>query len=220
MLAHISFDVWGTLLKSNFDFNRQRAIFLKNNFSLLLSIDQIIAIVKQNGTEINSCQEANKIQVSRELIFTPLCEKLNIPISNDIISQIDKSFQLIFIEYPPIIFHSEYANILKMLMVKGHTLSILSNTVYIKGEFISIVLHNILNENIFSFELYSDEVGFPKPSFKIYSLLKEMANNRKRIIHIGDNYLCDIQGPLEFGIITKQVHTNNVFITDFAYELE
>ena len=58
--------------------------------------------------------------------------------------------------------------------------------------------------NYFSFQIYSDEVGFSKPNKEIFNLVFDSINKittieKKEILHIGDNIIADYNGAINFG---------------------
>ena len=59
-------------------------------------------------------------------------------------------------------------------------------------------------EDLISFQIYSDEVGYSKPNTKIFQLVFDQVNKiketqKKEILHIGDNSIADYNGAINFG---------------------
>jgi putative hydrolase of the HAD superfamily len=59
-------------------------------------------------------------------------------------------------------------------------------------------------ENYFSFQIYSDETGFSKPSKEMFQLVHNEIKSlksieKKEVIHIGDNKIADYDGAIKFG---------------------
>ena len=216
-MKHISFDVWGTLLKSNPDNNIRRAIYVKEHFNIDLEVKEIERLIKENGKEVNELQELNGIQLTRNEIFSRLFNKLNIKSTQEDCQLVDSIFQKYFLEHPPVIYNSDYITALNNINT-NYTISILSNTVYIIGHNIQIILDHYFGSNFFKFKLYSDEMGFAKPSEVVYKELIKMSNTQSdQILHIGDSFLCDVVSPLKYGIDTFQVHSNGKTINDLMY---
>ena len=83
-------------------------------------------------------------------------------------------------------------------------MSILSNTGFIKGYTLRKIITDYELEQYFSFQIYSDEVGFSKPNYKTFQLVYDQINSSKKItkkevLHIGDNSVADYDGAIKFG---------------------
>jgi len=219
-MAHISFDVWGTLFESNPRNNSERAIYLKDKFKINSDLTYIERVIKENGKFVNSIQESTGIQLTRAEIYQQLFKELDIQIEKKDIELVDRKFQDFFIEYPPRFYDLNYIDLILNLK-KNNTTSILSNTVYITGNKIQFILNGLLGVNFFDFSIYSDELGFSKPHDKIYLKLIEKADmHPNKIYHIGDNILCDVESPRKFKINTIQVHSNNKSINNVIDEIK
>jgi putative hydrolase of the HAD superfamily len=104
------------------------------------------------------------------------------------------------------------------------TISLLSNTAFIKGCTLRKVLRELGLQQYFDFEIYSDEVGMSKPNIKIFELmLKNVQSLRNEtlapgeILHIGDNEIADIAAATKMGIAAYQVNSNHQLITDLLH---
>ena len=219
-MKHISFDVWGTILQSNPNNNINRAIYLKEYFQLDTSLSDIQKVIKDNGKSINELQESTGIQVGRSEIFERLLIKFDLNLTEDNFLLVDSVFQQSFLDNPPELIEAGYANSIVSLSF-SHNLSILSNTVYVKGVNIQKVLDRYLGEGLFDFTLYSDELGYSKPHENVYhTLITQSGVASTEIVHVGDSVLCDIDGPEMYGIKTSQVHSNGRSLTSVIDEIK
>lgn len=219
-MRHISFDVWGTLLQSNPQNNANRAIYLKEHFQLDGPLNDIQTIIKENGKSINELQESTGIQVGRSEIFERLLRKFDLNLTSDNFQLVDSIFQQSFLDYPPELIDASYLDSISALK-SNYNLSILSNTVYVKGENIQKVLDSYWGAGFFDFTLYSDQLGFSKPHEKVYhALIKQSGVASSQIVHIGDSVLCDIKGPQVHDIISSQVHSNGRSLTSVLDEIK
>jgi putative hydrolase of the HAD superfamily len=124
--------------------------------------------------------------------------------------------QLVF-KYMPVIYCSNTSDALSRLKEGKNTLSLLSNTAFIKGSTLREVLKRLNIHDLFDFQLYSDEVGMSKPNQELFQLMirtvatnrKEEMLNLKEIIHVGDNVKADIEGGSVAGISTLLINSNN-----------
>lgn len=102
------------------------------------------------------------------------------------------------------------------------TISLLSNTGFIKGETLRKVLKLIGLEPFFQFRLYSDETGWSKPNPLFFDLMLQhtaaLYPGRpllpEEIIHIGDNPVADVEGAKLAGMTGFLVHHNSNIIAD------
>lgn len=219
-MKHISFDVWGTILQSNPNNNTNRAIYLKEHFQLDSPLSDIQKIIKDNGKSINELQESTGIQVGRSEIFERLLRKFDLNLTADNCLLVDSIFQQSFLDNPPELIEAGYADSIASLS-SSHNLSILSNTVYVKGENIQKVLDRYLGEGLFDFTLYSDQLGYSKPHENVYhTLIAQSGVASTEIVHVGDSVLCDINGPEMHGINTSQVHSNGKSLTSVIDEIK
>jgi putative hydrolase of the HAD superfamily len=217
-MNHISFDVWGTLFKSNIQNNIKRARFLKQTLKLDLNETYIELTIKDHGKIINLNQEKSGIQIGRSELFFTLLQKLSISKVEYDYSYLDSVFQEIFLENTPSIFHDNYEKLIHDLSLNNN-LSILSNTIYAKGTSIRFVLESYFGKDVFKFMLFSDEIGFAKPHEFVYQELINNSNSEK-LIHIGDSVLCDVESPRKYNIRTFQVHSNDLKINEIYDEIK
>jgi len=79
-------------------------------------------------------------------------------------------------------------------------LGIVSDAIYSPGRSIRVILEKLDLLKYFSYFAFSDEVGASKPSQKIFKYLSEHSQTKAaEIVHIGDRFSNDIEGPMDFG---------------------
>ena len=140
--------------------------------------------------------------------------------SSDIYKNLDIDFiyseiESLFFKYPPKVFDHQTVYTLEFIRDKGKSMNILSNTAFIKGESLRKLLKELELDQFFSFQIYSDEIGYSKPDFEIFDLMhkkvkehKKVDLDKNKILHIGDNIVSDIYGAKYFGIEAMQINTN------------
>ncbi|MEN0056264.1 MAG: HAD-IA family hydrolase, partial [Mucilaginibacter sp.] len=118
----------------------------------------------------------------------------------------------------PVIYSPVTIEVLDHLKQKGGcTMSLLSNTGFIKGATLKKILVELKMDKYFDFQLYSDEVGMSKPNPALFNLMlqhikqvnpgKDISLNN--IIHIGDNPKADVEGAKAAGIKSLLINSNN-----------
>lgn len=79
-------------------------------------------------------------------------------------------------------------------------LAIVSDAIYSPGRSIRMILEKLELLEYFSYFAFSDEVGASKPSQKVFNFIRKQAGvSPEEIIHVGDRYVNDIDGPKNFG---------------------
>ncbi|MNE55322.1 dUMP phosphatase [compost metagenome] len=109
-----------------------------------------------------------------------------------------------FLNYKPVLIYSDIQKVFQKITNQGKSISILSNTAFIKGKVLRKLLEYYDLAEYFKFQIYSDEVGLSKPNMAIFQLVFDEVNKYKKIdkkdvLHIGDNSIADYKGALQFG---------------------
>ncbi len=203
-ILHYSFDFWNTIVISNPLFKRKRAEYLLNILNQDLTINEVNLAFEKVGKDYNRIVEEGSIILKPVELYKKVLEELNcvIPQKLDhLVNEIDQ----IFLQYPPSI-SSGFNDYLEIIIGSKKSISITSNTAFISGSTIKSYLNSIGLAVKFNFFLFSDEVGFAKPTTYIFKkLLSNIREynpyiSKNEIIHIGDNILTDYLGAIKFGI--------------------
>lgn len=220
---HYSFDLWLTLIKSNPKFKERRTLFFYENYNYSKkSLTEVGTIFRKVDLMCNTINEKTGQNIDSNEMYLMVISIINDYTSafDDIdMNYIEHKMENLLFEYMPLIYSSETAGVLESLKQKEeNTLSILSNTGFIRGKILRKVLNNIGIDVYFDFQIYSDEVGFSKPNKEIFDLmLNKITKNRKihlsDIVHIGDNPKADIIGASSIGIHSLLINSNNNSIT-------
>lgn len=229
-LKHISFDLWGSLIKSNPEFKKQRALFIYKNYNDNKTLNEIELIIRDIDLSCNYANEISGLNISAEEMYGLVLYKIFE--GNTMNKKIDLKLMMtnieeLFFNYPPVLYTEATGSILNQIKDStSFTMSILSNTAFINGGLLRIVLNDILKiSNLFDFQLYSDELNISKPNQLIFNILysntTRIHNNisKNSIIHVGDNPIADIQGANQFGFKSFLINSNNKSIRDFYLSL-
>jgi putative hydrolase of the HAD superfamily len=117
--------------------------------------------------------------------------------------------------HPPGLFSIETAAVLMRLKQDGASLSLLSNTAFVRGRVLRKVLDDLGLAPLFDFQLYSDEEGWSKPNSKLFRLMADKVMARRtdirlsEIIHVGDNPEADMAGAAAIGIGSHLINSND-----------
>lgn len=221
---HISFDLWGTLIKSNPQYKETRTEYFFNAFNKLSKTrDQIRAIFDEITQISNTVNETVGYHIGTLELYTMALYKLGYDLTNltsrDIYAIYHK-LEASFIKHHPVLWDDNTEKVLKELRGQGYTLSILSNTNFIMGTTLKKALQNLNIGSHFSFQIYSDSEGLSKPNAAIFDLMTRTAISMNKeldfssIIHVGDTPKTDVEGAKKAGITSYLINTNDKTIKD------
>jgi putative hydrolase of the HAD superfamily len=224
---HYSFDLWLTLIKSNPIFKKERALFFyKYLNSSEKSLEEIELIFRKVDLMCNAINQKSGRNLSAEEMYLMVIYKING--SNNTFENLDLKWLLhemeqIFFQYIPTIYNAETLSTLYTLKeIPNVSMSILSNTAFIKGSSLRVVVEKLGMAHFFDFQLYSDEVNMSKPNYEFFALMIENIYHKRpddnltfdEVIHVGDNVIADIDGANNLGINSFLINSNNKTIAD------
>ena len=211
MIEHYSFDLWLTLIKSNPLFKPARIeYFFKNyNFSKKkkIEIKKIFRKVDLMCNLINEKVGKNVDAMEMYLMVLYLIDSKDHGIDSIEIAKLYQNMEDLVLKNTPILLNQNIRPTLIKIRDQGATISLLSNTGFIKGTTLRKVLTKLKILDLFDFVIFSDEIDMSKPNNEIYKLLfnkvkvlkKSNSIKKEKIVHIGDNYTADYIGAKEFG---------------------
>ena len=204
---HLSFDLWLTLIKSNPEFKNKRNLLFKDFFEVEYSIQKVTEVVRYYDVLCNNINEKTGLNIDTFEIYYLILNALNVN-NNDVeiekLSQFYKETELLFMQFKPDLIYPEIQLLFKEIVEQEKTISILSNTAFIKGFTLRKLISYYDLENYFSFQIYSDETGLSKPNKEIFQLVYNEITSfkliaKKEVLHIGDNKMADYNGAIKFG---------------------
>jgi len=224
MYRHYSFDLWLTLIRSNPAFKQERAIYFHKYYnSREKPLEEVVRVFREVDLLCNAINEKTGGNITAEEMYLIVISKLNDHSLSfhdiDLKALLAKMETLLF-DYLPVVYCTNTPGVLSQLKSREDvTLSILSNTGFIKGQTLRKVLDHLELSPFFDFQLYSDELGMSKPNKAFFDhLIQHVTSCRNgaleaaSIIHIGDNPIADIEGAKSVGIKSLLVNSNNVSI--------
>lgn len=204
---HLSFDLWLTLIKSNPEFKNKRNLLFKDFFEVEYSIEKVTEVVRYYDVLCNNINEKTGFNIDTFEIYYFILNALNVNVDDigiDRLNEFYKEAEMLFMKFKPDLIYPKIQLLFNEIVEQEKTISILSNTAFIKGVTLRKLISYYELENFFSFQIYSDETGFSKPNNEIFQLvynqiesLKSIA--KKEVIHIGDNKIADYNGAIKFG---------------------
>lgn len=204
---HFSFDLWLTLIKSNPAYKSARNVLFKEYFSIEKDLEEVSRVVRHYDVLCNNISEKTGFHINTNQIHYLVLSALEINIECVNEKQLNEYYnesETIFMKYKPELIYPNIYTLFKRIKTEEKTMSILSNTAFIKGESLKKLLAYYELTDYFSFQLYSDEIGLSKPNTEVFNLLYEKAKTlqtikKRDIVHIGDNKTADYMGAKKSG---------------------
>lgn len=217
-VRHVSFDLWLTLIKSNPVFKQKRDALLKEYFEIPHSIEAISARIRMWDLRFNALNEASGKNIDADEMVLLILSDLDCDIKKldpTIMEAYYSTMEELFFRFHPLLYEDQLLPYLNQLAGKGITLSILSNTGFIKGKTLRKLLGILEIEPLLKFQVYSDEVGCSKPSKEAYRHILDNIKpfntlESKSILHIGDNPNADVRGALNNGMQAALINSNSI----------
>jgi len=220
---HYSFDLWLTLIRSNPAFKQERAkIFHARYNPLKKSFAEVVTIFRNVDLMCNSINERTGKNIDADEMYLMV-----ISIMNDYqpgFPAVDTEalyleMEALVFNYMPGIYCGNTAGLLGSLK-ESATVSLLSNTGFIRGVTLRKVLKALELDQYLDFQLYSDEVRLSKPNKAFFQLMLDQINQGQHralelheIVHVGDNPVADIYGANQLGIHSVLINSNQQPIT-------
>ncbi|WP_136666507.1 HAD family hydrolase [Flavobacterium sp. H122] len=205
--SHFSFDLWLTLIRSNPEFKNKRNQLFRDFFEADCPLDKVAEIVRYYDVLTNNINEKTGLNLDTYEIYYLILSAMGLDIreiSTKRLQEFYNETESLFLEYKPELLNPDIQVLFKKIREEEKTMNILSNTAFIKGLTLRKILSHYELEDYFSFQIYSDEVGFSKPNHAIFQMVYDSISDEKRIekkkvLHVGDNVIADYNGARNFG---------------------
>jgi putative hydrolase of the HAD superfamily len=224
LFKHYSFDLWLTLIKSNPSFKIERARYFHSNYNPLgKSIEEVSAVFRNVDLMVNAINEKSGLNIDAEemyLMVISILNNYNTNFSEVNLNELYLRMEELVLEHMPEMYCTESLGVLCKLKDKGKsTISLLSNTGFIKGVTLRKILRHLKIDQVLDFQLYSDEVRMSKPNPKFFQMMIDTIDRNRHlsidlheIIHIGDNPIADCKGANALGIASLLINSNHIKI--------
>ena len=205
--GHFSFDLWLTLIKSNPAFKEKRNLLFKEYFEINVPIEKVTKVIRYYDVLCNNINEKSGLNFNTFEIYYLILNALEVDlelIDAVILEDFYKETEKLFMTFKPNLIYLDIESLFKKITQHDKTISILSNTGFIKGGTLRKLLEYYDLNKYFSFQLFSDETGFSKPNTKMFQLVYNgvceiKVLEKKNILHVGDNVRADYNGAMNFG---------------------
>jgi FMN phosphatase YigB (HAD superfamily) len=200
---HFSLDFWNTLVSPNKEFSYQRNKLIAEATGF--DIDDVAIIHTDSKKSLDSIAQTLGLSFTSDTVLKflamDMCNQLDDDKANsaekielcNIVCGLRDEIDQLFHKYPPYLSKQTF-DMLLLLKQKGNSFNITSNTNLISGEILLLFLASKSLKFIFSFYLFSDQVGCAKPNPLIFELIYTNCIKYElspEVYHIGDDSICD-----------------------------
>ncbi|MDD3267935.1 MAG: HAD family hydrolase [Syntrophomonadaceae bacterium] len=205
MIKAITFDFWNTLYKIPSDkclssIRIQNLDTILQEAGLKFSPEEIRAAFKHSWQKAWYQQRAYGEEITPRGHVTDILEKLGVgPRTADIEDSAYLAYTRALLELPPVVNEGVLETL--PLLAGKYKLAVICNT----GATPGVILRELVKKDglydYFGFMVFSDEVGFAKPSIKIFNYtLKHLGIVSSDAAHIGDDAITDVIGAKKAGM--------------------
>lgn len=187
MTKLVTFDLWGTLIKSNPEYITQRNALYEE-----YGIDPELR--KKLKVALDETMAYTGVSFSTHAMYSLLL-KLSGDNNNDNCSRLYENTKLLVYYYPPLLIFPDTKEALELLKSRGILMRVVSNTSFISGESLRGVLEHYKLKQYFDYCFFSNEHNLCKPSGDAFIFSQEVLRKEflldKSCIHIGNDPVTD-----------------------------
>lgn len=203
----VSIDIWSTLLKSNPLYKAGRAEALRSHLGAQsVDIDEFIALMKKIDDECDEVTEQTGEQfglterVRKIYEALPAVQRIS-ELTDLVIFEFDQTALEVLLSNLPKVIEEDLLETLSRIDKLGIKMAVMSNTGFIDGRHMRVVLERLGILPFMSLQIFSNEVGAAKPSKLIFQALVEKSGiGGGYILHVGDNLKADYEGAVAAGL--------------------
>ncbi len=201
MLRLVSFDIWGTLFRSNPEYRQLQRELIYDAIGYPGELSELRLLVREVYAELDREIEQHGRHFGMEGRISRLVQRAGLAMpSADTMVALKYELSKVHVAHPPLLIEPQLPEIFAGLHHSGTELAVISNTNMTDG----VIVHNALVHHglaqYLDYELYSDELGLCKPDRRNFDdLVQRSGFAPASITHIGDNPVADRQGALDAG---------------------
>lgn len=205
MIDTITFDFWSTLYQGPVDasWNTRRvddALQIINQSSgRLFRTEDIKQAFKSSWKEAYRRQRVHGEEMAPQGQIRHILQFLNIKLDETAWQRLYQAYTGILLQEPPRL-NNGVAETLPQLADK-YRLAVICNTGLSPGTVLREVMKRQGIDRYFQVLVFSDEVGFAKPSPRIFAhTLQQLGSRSNRSAHVGDDSITDVIGAKRYGM--------------------
>lgn len=206
-IRHLSFDLWCTLIRSGPDYKHRRSMLLREHFGLLQPPEAVRQAVRRWDLKSDALNQVTGLNIDAVEIYALVLLDLGMEprsIGPGELAAFYQRTEELFLSCMPVLIEPDAVDQLVALRERGLTISLLSNTGFIRGPTVRVALERLGLGSVFGAQIYSDEIRASKPAREAFDAVwteaqRQGCSTRDEVLHIGDNRLADVQGSLTHG---------------------
>jgi len=213
MVKAVTFDLWETLLfERDDDSNRRNAARCNsvaeafNKLGVPVSAEQASSALKQVTASLLKVWDRNDdvSHIEQLELIVRFVSNGSLALKNEWVEELSSAYVSPFFKIPPYL-NPEAENVLEDLTKAGKHIGLICNTGVTPGFALKRFLESEGVLEHFDFLAFSDEIGFRKPSIRIFHLVaRKLKVDPCNIAHVGDNLKIDVWGAKGAGF--KAIH--------------
>jgi putative hydrolase of the HAD superfamily len=197
-LRMVSFDVWGTLLRGNPDYKDRRVVCVAEAFGTGIEVTREALDGADDALDEATLRTGSQYGVAERL--THAAGALGVTMPDDAArAGLEARLADEFRTHPPAPTEPDLLATLARLRTAGLRTAVASNTGFVPGRELHRALVRLglrVDHHVFS-----DEVGYAKPSPRMFARLTAVAGcGPDGIVHVGDNECADVGGATGAGL--------------------
>lgn len=209
-IKHVAFDIWGTMCVSNPNYGIARAKVIFEEYPQVGSINKVLVAFKKVKEVLDTyeCIDGNSIPYDFKQQL--LCRELAVPVLTYNTREWRYLFSHLFVENPPTLMSGNVVQIFRECMFNFQSVSVISNTHFIKGKTMQRMFEQCLNiptkENNKLYWYSSDEGVWCKPHLQPFlNVIQHSGVKASEILFVGNDKQCDIEPAERLGMQTHLI---------------
>ena len=203
VVAAVSFDIWGTLVRSHRSFKAHRNEMLQEVLGLSIDPLRFDAELRRADREADLRSEESGSDLALADRLAPALVSLGVQgveLGPDLVADLERRQHDLALEMPPELLDERLPDLLRRL-ADLVPVGVTSNTGMLPGSTMRPLLAACDLAGALSVEVFSNEVGVAKPAAGIFRRTVEgFGVPAEGIVHVGDNPVADVDGARAAGL--------------------
>ena len=216
-MKSVSFDLWGTLIKSNPEFKPRRDKYIFDNYGLVPDYGFLGKKARAIEKMVDQIGEGTGQAVDAKILIALILKELGQDLTKfdkGEYYKIERDLLDLALEFPPLYYDENTLPVLNWLKEEGYTVVTASNTGLLSGITMRWVQNQIKLDKLVKDQVYSDIVGYSKPHINFFQRVDSVLGT-EQYLHVGDNANAD--GGAKYPFI---INSNDLTILDVKKYLE
>lgn len=201
MVQLVSFDIWGTLLRSNAAYRKLQRKVIRDAIGFTGTPKEFHTLAREVYAEIDrdTEQSGRHFGMTERLLRITARSGTTMP-SQEALVGVKSELTELQRAHMPHMTEPGLPELFRTLKASGKLLAVICNTNMTDGAVVHEALAHHGLAPYLDEEIYSNEIGIAKPDPQIFAALAQRFQiDREQIVHVGDNPITDVQGATTSG---------------------